>query len=286
MPVYHRKDRGVWEVVIYHAGQVHRRSSRGWSKAQAREVEAKLRRELFEAGLGKKPDRTFNEAVERWLKEEVPRMRPRSAKEARQNAVHIAPFLEGRGISDAKEIAAEIRGAWPHLSPSTVNRRLAVLSRLCRLAEAWGWVDGAPRIPLLRESQREMFLTKDQVMEIAERCGPHRDAVLLSAYTGIRIGHLLRLTKADYADGKIMLDRSSKTGAPQVIPVHPVVQPIAKRLPLSSGYQGFYKAFRKACGEIGVVARPHDLRHTFASWLVQNDAEMGHVQKLLGHSSI
>lgn len=35
-----------------------------------------------------------------------------------------------------------------------------------------------------------------------------------------------------------------------------------------------------------IDGRPHDLQHTFASGLVKHDADLRHVQKLLGHASI
>lgn len=282
MPIYERD--GAYQVVVWHNGKKHRRSSRRWTKAQAREVEAKLEAELFAIDMGRKPDRTFNDVVARWIVEVLPRQRPRSAKEARQNAAHIAPMLEGRKLSDAPDIASEVRGRWPHLSPSTVNRRLAVLSRLCQLAAEWGWIDHAPKIRLLRERKRERFLTTDEVEAISARCSHHADAVLMAAYTGIRMQQLLNLTEANRQGDCLYLGRDGKTGQPQVVPLHPRVEAI--RLPLPSTYAGLYKAFKAACAELGIDARPHDLRHTCASWLIQAGADLLHVRDMLGHSSV
>jgi len=53
--------------------------------------------------------------------------------------------------------------------------------------------------------------------------------VLLAAYTGIRRGHLLRLTAHDVQGEFIRLDRSSKTRTLQLVPLHPKVQEIASR---------------------------------------------------------
>ena len=43
-------------------------------------------------------------------------------------------------------------------------------------------------------------------------------------------------------------------------------------------------AFRRACESVGVTnVRFHDLRHTFASALVQRGVDLYRVQRLLGH---
>lgn len=82
----------------------------------------------------------------------------------------------------------------------------------------------------------ETFLTLDQVKKLADACASAstREYVLLAAYTGIRRGHLLRLTQKDIKDGFILLDRTSKTAMLQMVPIHPAVADIASRLPLGS----------------------------------------------------
>lgn len=285
MPIAKRGD--SWQVTVCHDGKIHRRSSRNWTKAQASEVEAKLRKDLFDLSMGREPARTFNDAIERWTREELPRVKPRTRVEYVQNAKHIAPILEGRHLRDAADVAGEIRGKWPDLSPSTVNRRLSVVSRLVQLAKEWGWTESAPTIRMLPETTRETFLTQDQVEDIAKLCPRAGPLVLLDAYTGIRIGHLLRLTAADVVDGKFLrLDSSGKTGQMQLIPLHKRVRGYASRLPIQGvTYPVFYAEFKAACKALGIKARPHDLRHSFASWMFRAGSDSFSVQKALGHSS-
>jgi integrase len=113
------------------------------------------------------------------------------------------------------------------------------------------------------------------------------DYVRLAAYTGIRRGHLLRLTHHDVKDGFLRLDRTSKTRTLQLVPLHPKVLSVAQRLPLGvsdDGVRASWKTAREVCGLEHV--RWHDLRHTCASWLVQAGVSLHTVSEVLGHSSL
>lgn len=77
-----------------------------------------------------------------------------------------------------------------------------------------------------------------------------------------------------------------KTGAPQLVPLHPRVKRIAAKLPLCTDQvlRDEWDAARKALG-LGRV-RFNDLRHAAASWLLQSGASLMHVRDLLGHSDV
>ncbi|HEX6215283.1 MAG TPA: site-specific integrase [Vicinamibacterales bacterium] len=289
MPISKRPDTGAWEVVVGHGGQTYRRSSSRWTRAQASEVEAKLRKDLFNGEMGRPIPKTFNDAIERWTREALPRLKQSTQDEYLQDAAHIAPMIEGKPLTDATAIAAAIIRKWPDLSPSTVNRRLQVVARLCNLAfKEWHWLDKPQVIHLLTEEAKENFLTRQQVEDIAADCPRIGPLVLLSAYTGIRIGHLLRLTAANVVDGEYLsLDRSGKTKRLQLVPLHPRVRGYAAQLPIPGiSYAVFYKEFKAALRAHGIEARPHDLRHTMASWLIQSGADLLHIRDMLGHSSV
>ena len=86
-----------------------------------------------------------------------------------------------------------------HVAPATVNRQLATLRRLLRLAYEWRVINRVPRIRMLPgERNREFILSYPRerlYLEIAPQ--PLRDVALLILDTGLRIGEALALEWRD-----------------------------------------------------------------------------------------
>lgn len=286
MPIERRGD--AWQVTVNWRGQRHRRSSRHWSRAQAGEVERALLNELHAVSVGKQPDRTFNQAIEKWVSEELPNSSDPGREKSHVKA--LAPFMEGRLLTEAQEVAAAAREAWKDLKPGTVNRRLAILRHLLNLAwKKWGWLDqplGQKVSMLSNKHQRHVYATPKQVEALAIEMPRAGGYVLLAAYTGIRRGQLLTLTRADVTSGCLNLGTDGKTGQPQLVPLHPRVRALARRLPLCTDQvlRDEWDAARKAAGL--KTLRFHDLRHTAAAWLIGTGASLKHVADLLGHSDV
>lgn len=71
----------------------------------------------------------------------------------------------------------------------------------------------------------------------------------------------------------------------QIIPLHPRIDSI--QLPLRVTPTLLRKAWEKARAKLGFShVHFHDLRHTFASWLIQSGADLMHAREFLGHSTV
>lgn len=286
MPVNRRHD-GSYLVTVCHAGERYRKTDRRWAYQDAREYERALQAQVRDIARGRKPQRLITDALARWLTDHVPRLR--SARQTRNHARRLLPYLAGRRIEEIPEVWAAIKAAMQGYAPATINHLGRILRQLGNMAwREWRWVDSPPAIHLLPETPRERFLTLAQVEALASACHDERAAayVLLAAYTGIRRGHLLRLTRHDVEDGFIVLDRSGKTRRLQRIPLHPRVRALAGRLPMGIGDRQLREAWALARAETGIRCRWHDLRHTCASWLVQAGVPIYTVAEILGHSSV
>jgi integrase len=81
------------------------------------------------------------------------------------------------------------------VSPGTVNREVATLRRILRLAQEWKVIDRVPRIRLLDgERTRDFVLTQQLEHEYLNRASqPLKDIASLILETGLRIGEALQL---------------------------------------------------------------------------------------------
>lgn len=85
------------------------------------------------------------------------------------------------------------------VSPASVNRELATLRRLLRLAQEWHVIDRVPRIRLLPgERTRDFVLSHAQERTYLEAAPqPLADAAMLMLDTGLRVGEVLTVEWRD-----------------------------------------------------------------------------------------
>jgi integrase len=190
------------------------------------------------------------------------------------------------------------------LTAAAVNRPLALLRHLLRLAhEEWGELDVVPKIRTEKEPQgRLRWLTQEEATKLLSACKKSRNAALadlveFSLFTGVRRGEALDLTwdRVDRARGVIRLELT-KSGRRREVPLSSNADTVLARrwTPEAKGYvfrSRNWNSFRSAWESALVVAgiedlRFHDLRHTFASWLVQRGRTLREVQEALGHQTI
>ncbi len=286
MPVYKRKDRGGYQIVIFRHGKKLRRSSADWTRAQAREAERNWIAELDQADANR--DRpTIAVVLERYARESISQQKSVDRTESHLNA--ILPYMEDRYIDEAPAIAERYAQEHTHLNPNTVGRRIAILKRLASLAYKWGWIDAPVHTRIIvpsKKNTRHVYLTIEQVEQLASRMPRAGGYVLMAAYTGIRKSQLLSVHSRQIDDGMIHLGTDGKTGLPQLVPVHPRIDYLTDSLPIPGVtpqiLRDEWETARLACNLQHV--RFHDLRHTVASWLIQNGASLAHVRDMLGHA--
>jgi integrase len=196
-------------------------------------------------------------------------------------------------------------------SIATVNRELETLRSMLRFARNNGWIDSSPfelaSSPVISkadEQQRVRVLSRDEERRILKACGddtprPHlRPLVIAAIDSGCRAGELLNLKWSDLdLSARVIRLRSitTKTLKAREVPISNRLAIELERLrngvsddALVFGIKNFqrgWKALVKAA-EIEERLTFHDLRHTFATRLVQAGFPLVEVARLLGHSTL
>lgn len=285
MPI--RRHGSGWEVRIQHAGR--RLSKTVASRSDAQYLEARLRQRVNDTRSGRAPAYSFEEALARWLRDEFPRLK--SQKSHRSLIKAILPHVTGKGLHDVPAIAESIRdaGLVHGLAPAPINRRLALVKRIAKLAyKRWGWLDNdlGAKIELLPgETRRSQWVTAPQAKKlIAASGGKVREAIRWAVLTGLRRGEILTMQPHYFKDGAVYLP-DSKSGLPRAVPLPPELDP--KRFPFGIHPTALSKGFQDARAKAGMPEiRFHDLRRSYGTWLVQGGADLGAIRDLLGHANI
>jgi integrase len=198
-------------------------------------------------------------------------------------------------------------------SPVTVNVELRTLRTAFNVAVRWELIDKNPFSKVQMASVPEAppsYFTKEDFQKLLAMIAEEwlRDIVIFTVLTGLRRGEVvnLRWDQVNF-DRKLIHIRSSpnfqtKTGKNRVVPLNEAAFQILSRRKREETSDYVFSINREPISGSWVSHRFleclvdaglgdtnlhfHSLRHTFASWLVQDGVSLYEVQKLLGHSSI
>jgi integrase len=191
-------------------------------------------------------------------------------------------------------------------APATVNRTLSVLKHMLKLAVRWKHLRESPAadLPLEREPRhRERFLSHEEARRLLAACPEWVRALVLAALdTGARQGDLLALHWRDVdIEQRLVTFRTTKEGQPRPVKIGETLSALLKQTPPSrrrgrvfrnhggrrTHRDGLTWSFRRACRLAKLDGlRWHDLRHTAASWWVQQGVPLNTVRERLGHADL
>ena len=267
-------------------------------KSQAQEFHDKLKSDAWRVSkLSEKQKRTWDEAALKWLAET---RRKATHEEDKSKLRWLQQYLRGRPLEaiDRELIAAIGEAKAQQSSPATANRYLALIRAILRKAVyEWEWIDKAPKVKLYREAKRRIrWITPEQAKRLLGELPEHqRNVVLFALATGLRQSNVIRLEwsqvdlerriawiHADQAKGRKDIHVSLNSVALSVLRGQ-----VGKHESRVFTYRGKplahanTRVWRDALKRAGIEDfRWHDLRHTWASWLVQNGTPLNVVQEM------
>jgi len=194
--------------------------------------------------------------------------------------------------------------------PAMINKIQVIFGQIIDLAEALEFCDDGTRKRLGFETLRitekpQNFITKHQLKDLLRACkrSSNKDLVhivKLLAITGARKREILDAQwKFINLDRATLVVPQSKNGNSRIIHLSVSAVELIISLPKTSNeflfinpktrkpYSCIYYSWHSAIKEVGLEGlRIHDLRHSFASALVNRGVNLYDVQHLLGHASI
>jgi len=190
------------------------------------------------------------------------------------------------------------------LAATTCNRSLFLLKYIFNNAHRWGHLPSSPArdvSSLPEEDFRERYLNDEEARRLLNvlnteenRLAAHVIRLLL--FTGARKSEILsaRWENVDM-ERRVLTVPLSKSGRARHIPLSDAALMIFKAIPRDSEWvfpsnktgnhmKSVFKVWDRVRKRAGLQdVRMHDLRHSFASFLVNSGCSLYEVQKILGH---
>lgn len=198
------------------------------------------------------------------------------------------------------------------VSPVTLNIELRTLRAAFNVAVRWKLVEtnSFRGVRLCRIDERApIYFSLSDFRSFIQAVKENwlRDLVVVGGFTGMRRGEMLNLQWTDVDIQRHLVTVQSrgnfrtKAGKKRIIPLNRLALAVfqdlsnrrcseyvfnlkARRIPERRATRLFKRYVRKL--NLDDRLHLHSLRHSFATWLIQDGASIYEVQKLLGHSSV
>ena len=301
--VYYRKDRGSWWVSYPDAnGRRQREAVAAQTRPQAVAARAAL---MLKAerdrvlGVKEASDISTADLLARYKRHQKSRLRSTTFERLDGILDTLKASLPERAKDITRKTVADyISSRSEDVSAGTIQKEIAVVKHSLRLAVEWELLNNNPaqgaRLPKLPQG-RTRYLSPTELKSVLETAPEWmRAPIALAAFTGMRRGELLSLRWADVdLEGHRIYLRETKNGSLRVLPLNSLAVRVLESLPrglpgdlVLVGVDGQRLSVytRRLFERLGIAdASFHSLRHTAASWLVMQGADLYAVGQVLGH---
>lgn len=341
--IYRRKD-GRWEG-RYHKGRENGKLRYGYVYA-GKYADVRKKLDIIEKEMEteksireKPPENSFGRMADEWLLAVKPQLKESSLTKYRNIlSRHLKPVF---GESDIESITRDevdvlirkLMGSGGEdsagLSPGTVQGIISVLKNILNYANQKSGLKTADisRISICRKQRPMRILSREEQNRIAgyiyENRTPSNTGILLSMYTGLRIGELCALRWEDFnvnerciVVNKTMqrIQKSGENGRKTgIVITPPKSESSIRKIPVSDELYDFLVRERRADGAYiasGMADSPaeprtmqnrfknvllqcgiepsnfHALRHTFATRCIEMGFDVKSLSEILGHANV
>jgi integrase len=301
----------VWWMRFTYQGKQIKKSTETGDKKLANRIFDKVRGEVAERKWFEKlpgEDRTFAEMMEKYMTEHSARNKaPQSHvrdKSLRDHLVGHFGDMTLAEITPGQILGYKTKRRAEEASPRTVNYELALMSHAYNLAiKEWEWVKENPVKKVSKEKVNnliERWLTLEEEQKLLASSPTWlKEIITFAINTGLRLSEILDLkwSRVDLSRKTITILEEQKNRGRDTLPLSEGALTVLKdrarehrgeiELVFSTknatkiGSRNLERAFYSALKKSGIeTLRFHDLRHTFATRLVQAGVDIYTVQKL------
>jgi integrase len=297
----------VWQMSFVYGGRRYRKSTETEDPKLAQRIYDKVKGQVAEGKWFERlpgEDKTFREMMEKYKAEYLfLKSYPQKYESFISN---LTSFFGNYCVSEITPSLVNQYKVMGERKKVATNRELSVLRVAFNIAiKEWEWVKDNPvnKIKLWKESPgRVRYLSDEEFERLLNECPDClKSIVMVARHTGLRKGNILSLTwsQVDLFRRLINIDHT-KNNERLSIPLNETLMSLFKQLskvrhinspyifskPNGSRHRFIHNEFRRAVKRAGITDfKFHDLRHCFASALVQKGVDLYQVQRLLGHKS-
>lgn len=315
--IYQRKGKKgfVWCLDYFVDGRrVRKRIGRSKRLAELALSDIRVKIERREIGFTHS-DKRLGELIVEYLKHSKAHSTPESHLLNAKVAEKFKAFVGGdrlRNITNFQIEQFKNRRKEEGAKSATVNRELAIVKALFNRGVEWGFLPKSPAaaVKKFKEPKRQArFFSSAEVNKmLANAENGLRPLVAVLVNTGLRREELLHLTWEDVdLERRLLIVQAKENWRPQDyelrhIPLNDAALKALKELRRRAGANGGWvfadrkgdtcsadhltHRFKAMLKGLGIKGHLHALRHTFASHLVMQGADLYTVAKLLGHANI
>ncbi len=310
----YRRGRAWWMSFTY-KGKQYRKPTETNNKKLAEKIYFKVKTQIAEGKWLEKPigaEKTVRELLDKYLREHSARNKaPKTYLRDQSLAKHLNDAFGDCLLTDlnARAIAEyKVKRRDEGLAANTVNNELRLLSHAFNLAiREWEWVEVNPVSKVSKErvnNQVERWLTHDEEQSLLAASPLWlQEIIIFAVNTGLRLSEILNLSweRVDLFRRTLTILEQKNKGkdtlplndqAMEILKARHKVRSIKSNLVFfnkegqAHDASNLRRAFNTALKKADIQkCRFHDLRHTFATRLVQSGVDLYKVQKLLRHKS-
>lgn len=297
----YRRGKFFWFSIKYQGKRV-QESLKTDNKKLAEKLQAKILTDIIEGRYfetAKAKRITFRAMVEKYIQKY-------EKQRDQQTTKLLLPVFGSLTLSEiTTEIVSDYRDArLKTVKPATVYQELSLMRRMFNVARReWKWLKDNPVADLSfaigNKNARDRWLTPEEEKKLLD-CATNpswlRNLLMVALHTGMRRGEILNLKWQDVdLTRKLITIHKSKNGEKRSLPMSRTLYSILSEVKLRDisgrmfpiAVRSLRAAFGKTLDKAGIKDfHFHDLRHTFATRLVQNGVDLYKVKELLGHKSL